>query len=210
MGENPDRSRSDTEPADAGHDEPAPTPGATHGARAGDDSEAPDDASPFPAQVVEPNPWRFGLVDSPAEPGRAPVSGDEVTRTPLRLMLVDDSPVFLGTLRRLLETLPDVDVVGSATSGREALELLNETRPEILLMDLVMPDLDGLEVARRLRQRPERPRVILMSIHDLPRYRIEARSAGADAFLTKSDLVNQLQPLIGHLLDQSSTDWIEP
>jgi CheY-like chemotaxis protein len=151
-------------------------------------------------------------IDEPAGPmhGRLPEiarnepdTGDAEAETfiPLRLLLVDDSQLFLGTLQRLLDTLPSVVVVGLATSGREALELVDRLRPDIVLTDLAMPEMDGLELARRLAARPERPMIIMMSIGDLPTDRQATREAGADAFVTKPDLVNQLEPLMRHLLN---------
>jgi CheY-like chemotaxis protein len=174
------------------------------------DAEPGRDTERQPTQVVEPNTWSVNLHAGPHDAEPETVDSEEATRIPLRLVLVDDSPIFLGTLRRLLDTLPDIDVVASSTSGRDALELLDWSSPDVLLMDLAMPDMDGLEVSRRIRDRAERPKIIIMSIHDLPRYRVEARTAGADAFITKSDLVNQLQPLMRHLLDQADAGWTEP
>jgi DNA-binding NarL/FixJ family response regulator len=129
---------------------------------------------------------------------------------PLRLLIVDDSLVFLGALQRLFETVPGINVVGLATSGPDALELVDRTHPDAVLTDLVMPKMDGLKTARLLAIRPGKPIIVIMSIHDLPGYRTAARDAGADAFVSKSDLINQIQPLLKNLLKQSKPDGLKP
>jgi DNA-binding NarL/FixJ family response regulator len=151
-------------------------------------------------EIEESMGWRHGLLPEGASSESATVDTQAETLIPLRLLLVDDSHVFLGTLQRLLDTMSTVDVVGAATSGREALALIERLKPEIVLTDLTMPEMDGLELTRRLTAWPERPTIIMMSTHDLPTYREATREAGADAFVTKADLVNQLEPLMRHLL----------
>ena len=134
----------------------------------------------------------------------------ENTLRRLRLLIVDDSLVFLGALRRSFETVPDIDVVGITTSGLDALELVDRTHPDAVLTDLAMPRMDGLQTARLLAMRPGKPIIVIMSVHDLPGYRKAAQAAGADAFITKSDLINQIQPLLKNLLSQSNPDGPKP
>jgi CheY-like chemotaxis protein len=98
--------------------------------------------------------------------------------------------------------MPGVNVIAAATSGREALDLVDELKPDVVLTDLAMPEMDGLELTRRLAALPESPAIIMMSNHDQMTYRNATREAGADAFVTKSDLINQLGPLVRHLLDR--------
>ena len=76
-------------------------------------------------------------------------------RIPLRTLIVNDSRVFLGTLRRLLETMSEIDVVGTAFSGREALELVARVHPDMVLMDMAMPEMDGLQACRLLAASPD-------------------------------------------------------
>jgi len=129
---------------------------------------------------------------------------------PIRLLIVDNSLVFLKTLHPLLETLPGIEVVGLAISGQEALELVDLVHPDAVLTDLAMPKMDGLQMARLLAIRPGKPVIVIMSIHDLPSYWAAARAAGADAFMTKSDVIDQIQPLLCHLLNQSKPDGTQP
>ncbi len=171
-----------------------------------DGSDAGDDGEPASMSGVEsahrpidePNGrGHGGPAGTSVEP--EPIDPQPETGIPLRLVIVDDSHIFLGTLRRILETLPGIDVIGMANSGREAIKLDDRMRPDVVLMDLTMPEMDGLEASRLLATRPSRPMIVIMSIHDLPGYRKASLVSGADAFVTKSDLINQFQPLMREL-----------
>jgi CheY-like chemotaxis protein len=159
-------------------------------------------ATPRSPHVVAYPGWKYGRVPGGVgvEPETEVVDAEAQTRVPLRVLVVDDSRVFVGTLRRLLQTLPGIEIAGVATSGEEAVDLAEQLHPDLVLMDLAMPGMDGLKASEALDKLPARPVIIIMSIHDLPRYRRAARAAGADAFVTKSDLFSQLEPLIRHLL----------
>jgi DNA-binding NarL/FixJ family response regulator len=111
-----------------------------------------------------------------------------------RVLLVDDNQEFLKILARLLAAYPEVDVVGSARSGREALDQVALLHPDLVLVDLVMPDMDGLETTRRIKARPVSPRVILMTMQEDAEYREAAQEAGADGFIPKPDLGAQFVP----------------
>lgn len=114
----------------------------------------------------------------------------------LRVLLVDDSPAFLGAARRYLETQPWAEVVGHARDGAEAVTQSEALRPDLVLMDMVMPGMNGTEATRRICGLPRAPRVIVMSLHDNDEYRRGAVESGADAFLAKSDLVAGLKALL--------------
>ena len=129
---------------------------------------------------------------------------------PARILLVDDSPYFLWVVASWLSTIDEIEVVGHASSGREALEQVDELGPDLVLMDLVMPEMGGLEAMRRLAARPRRPRVILISVHDDEEYRAAADAAGADGFVCKSELKEKLLPLLRSLLIQPTRPEIPP
>jgi DNA-binding NarL/FixJ family response regulator len=101
------------------------------------------------------------------------------------IVVVDDEPAFLDVARSLLSQLPGVTVVGTATSGEQALELYSSLRPEVVIMDVQMPGMSGFEVARRLIRQGAAVRVLMMSAHDEPQYEAIARAAGAEGFMTK-------------------------
>ena len=118
----------------------------------------------------------------------------------LRAIVVDDNPVVLKSASRLLAKFPTIELVGQATSGNEALEVVEKLRPDLVLMDISMPGMDGLEATRRLVLKDGAPRVILMSMHDIPEYRDAAVVAGAVCFVSKSALVEELSTVVDEVL----------
>ena len=106
--------------------------------------------------------------------------------TPIRLLLADDHAVLRDSLRAFLSMYPDLEVVGEAASGVDTLAQVQALRPDVLLLDIAMPNLGGLEVLRRLsKERPE-CRVLVLSQHDAPQYVMPALQAGAKGYLLKS------------------------
>jgi DNA-binding NarL/FixJ family response regulator len=108
--------------------------------------------------------------------------------TVTKVVLVDDSAPFRGLLRLYLENLPDVAVVGEAANGVEALEEVARTTPDLVLMDVRMPTMDGLEATRRLRAAGVPVRVLLMSLHRDAVPESLVTETGADGLLDKADL----------------------
>ncbi len=99
----------------------------------------------------------------------------------VRVLLVDDQPLVRAGLRRILETQADIEVVGEAGDGQAALGLLARTQPDVVLMDIRMPGLDGIETTRRLSG----ARVLILTTFELDEYIVEALRAGASGFLLK-------------------------
>lgn len=120
-------------------------------------------------------------------------------RVPLRVFVVDDSAAFRRQAADFISSLPETLLAGTAVSGREALERLGELPADIVLVDLIMPGLSGLEVARLLRARPDAPAVILLTLFDGAEYRQAAHAAGARALIPKADFARQLPGLIAEL-----------
>jgi DNA-binding NarL/FixJ family response regulator len=105
----------------------------------------------------------------------------------IRLVLVDDQAVVRGGLRMILDAQPDIEVVGEAETGDEALAVARETRPDVVLMDIRMPDLDGIEATRRLLDEADAgARVLILTTYDLDEYLYAAIRAGASGFLLKT------------------------
>jgi len=117
----------------------------------------------------------------------------------LRVLLVDDSPEFLESAAYFLSLHPSVEVIGRALSGPDALEMASRLRPDLVLMDWAMPEMTGLEAARRLKAQPGAPRVVILTLHDNPKYRAAAQAAGTDGFISKAEFGAQLPPLIRKL-----------
>lgn len=113
-------------------------------------------------------------------------------RDPVSVLIADDSEVVRGALRRLLERDRLFRVVGEAGDGDEAVRLARELRPDVVLMDIRMPRLDGLQATRLIKaDRPE-ARVIILTVHEEDTYRQAAGESGADAFLPKKADIEEL------------------
>lgn len=104
---------------------------------------------------------------------------------PITVVLADDHTLVRSGIRALLERFEDVEMVGEAANGREALELVEKHRPDIVLMDIAMPELNGLDAARRIRRRYPTTRVLLMSMYDHEAYVAEALAVGAAGYVLK-------------------------
>jgi NarL family two-component system response regulator LiaR len=104
---------------------------------------------------------------------------------PITVLVVDDHAVVREGVRAFLATQPDLSVVGTAASGEEALRVAAEHAPDVVLMDLVMPGLDGVETTRRLRQVSPRSRVLVLTSYDQDEHIFPAIRAGAQSYLLK-------------------------
>ena len=114
----------------------------------------------------------------------------------ITILLVDDNPTFVLAVRQFLDRLPATHVVGEAHDGREALALAAELAPELMLLDIGLPRLNGLEVARAMQSWARAPRIIFLTMHDNNAYREAARDLGAMGFVGKADFVLELLPMI--------------
>jgi len=103
----------------------------------------------------------------------------------VRVLLADDQRLVRTGLRMILDAEADLEVVGEAANGEEALERCRELAPDVVLMDVRMPVMDGVEATRRLQDLPEPPRVIVVTTFDLDEVVYEALRAGASGFLLK-------------------------
>ncbi|GAB2870896.1 response regulator transcription factor [Myroides odoratimimus subsp. xuanwuensis] len=112
-------------------------------------------------------------------------NADHPLDRPIRVFLVDDQQLVRAGFRMLVDSQDDLEVVGEAGDGREAIERLAATRADVVLMDVRMPRLDGVEATRLLTARGPEPRVIVLTTFDLDEYAFAALRAGASAFLLK-------------------------
>lgn len=103
--------------------------------------------------------------------------------TPLRTLIVDDEPMARKVLREEIETLRDVEIVAEADTGSTALERIGDYKPDVVLLDLQMPDMGGLEVVRRLKNGGHAPAIVIVTAYD--KFAIEAFEAGAIDYLLK-------------------------
>ena len=123
----------------------------------------------------------------------------------IRVLLVDDERLVCAHLRTILGTAPDIEVVGEAYDGAEAVEAVLRYRPDLVLIDLRMPGVDGLTAIERIAQLTPRPAVVALTTFDLDGYVLRAMRAGAAGYLLKDTAPNDLVDLVrvaagGHLV----------
>jgi two-component system response regulator NreC len=111
---------------------------------------------------------------------------------PTTIMLAEDHHLVREALRVLLEDRTEVDVIGQAEDGAEAIELAQELKPDIVVMDISMPNLNGLEATRRLMELGDPPQVIILSQHKRQEYVVQALQAGASGYLLKDSITDEL------------------
>jgi DNA-binding NarL/FixJ family response regulator len=138
------------------------------------------------------------LVENPASSPGAEGAGEPRNRR-IRIVVADDSPVTLQYVCLFLRKHPQLEVVGTAADGVEAIRHVKATKPDLVLMDLEMPVLNGLEAARHLRARFPQTRIVITSLHDSASRQGLSHECGADEFLPKHELDGQLIPLIERL-----------
>jgi len=107
-------------------------------------------------------------------------------------MLADDHAIVRQGLQAVLKTQPDIQVVGEAADGPEAVRVAERLRPDVLLLDLMMPGLNGLDVAKQLARRLPRTRIVVLSMHADIAYALAAMRAGASAYVVKEAGVDEL------------------
>lgn len=110
----------------------------------------------------------------------------------IRVLLVDDQPLTRTGFRMILEETPGIDVVGEAGDGAAAVRMASAVAPDVVLMDVRMPQMDGLEATRLIAAAAPGPRVLVLTTYDLDEYAFAALRAGASGFLLKDAPVNEL------------------
>ncbi|MBI2928248.1 MAG: response regulator transcription factor [Verrucomicrobia bacterium] len=123
-----------------------------------------------------------------------------------RVLLVDDSPHFLEAAADFLRASAAVEIVGQAASGREAIQQTRALKPDLVLMDLLMPQMNGLEATRHLKARGDAPKIIIVTLHNSLACQVAAREVGADGFVNKSEFADALLPVIQKLFPDSAVE----
>ena len=109
-----------------------------------------------------------------------------------RIVIIDDDPLVRSGLRMIIESAEDLTIVGEGGDGAEAVDLVRECRPDVVLMDIRMPSVDGLAATALVRAEPEPPQVIVLTTFDLDDYVMRALQAGAAGFMLKDTPPRQL------------------
>lgn len=127
---------------------------------------------------------------------------------PIRIMLADDHQVVRTGLKSFLESQPNFQVIAEASNGREAIERALETRPDIILMDITMPEMDGLEATRQLKKLWPECVILSLTVHVDKFYFMEMLAAGASGYLTKQVASDELVSAI-HAVTQGHV-YLQP
>ena len=117
----------------------------------------------------------------------------------LKLLLVDDHPGFINAAMRHLRRLDWIQVLGMAGNGIEAITQCEVLRPDVVLMDLAMPEMGGLQATRLIKAQDNPPFVVIASHFDDAEHREHAMRAGADAFVSKLAYIHDVMPVLEHL-----------
>jgi two-component system, NarL family, response regulator LiaR len=117
-----------------------------------------------------------------------------------RLLIADDHPLYRAALGQLFSSYQDLEVVGEASDGREAIELCRRLRPELILMDVRMPEVDGLEATRQIKRESPSTIVLMLTALEDPNYLLEALKAGASGYVLKEASPQQIAGAVHRVL----------
>ena len=119
----------------------------------------------------------------------------------IRLLIVDDHKIFREGLRSMIEKKPDIEVAGEADSGVTAIKLFQELLPDVIIMDIVMPGMNGIETTRHIIQQTSKAKIIGLSMHEDVRFASEMLKAGASGFLLKDCAFRELVDAINTVME---------
>jgi DNA-binding NarL/FixJ family response regulator len=121
----------------------------------------------------------------------------------MKVFIADDSKVLRERIKEMLSDFPDVEVIGEAVDGREAIDNIRRLRPELVILDVRMPHINGISVLEKIKRLKPSPRVIVMTAYPYPQYRQKCVELGADFFFTKSDEFEKVMEVIQNLLAEA-------
>ena len=139
---------------------------------------------PFAQRVAQPN--RLGTI---------------------RILLADDSPSFLAAVWSCLHLWPIAKIIDEARDGEEALIKARQSRPDLILLDIGMPKVNGLDVAKTIQSWENPPRIVFLSMNDNEAYRAAAQELGVFGFISKSDFVVELPRILERMPVPQDNDW---
>ena len=132
--------------------------------------------------------------------------GGEGGEIPVRLLIADDHALVRQGLRGMLEREPDIEIVGEADNGREAVDLCLKLGPNLVLMDVRMPEMDGLEATRAIKHERPEVGVLMVTMHDNQDYMLEAAKAGAAGYVLKDAPRDELIGAVRRIASPANPD----
>ena len=127
------------------------------------------------------------------------MNGEEAVS--IRLLIADDHALVRSGLRSMLQREPGIEILGEARNGREAVELCRSLRPDLILMDVRMPDMDGLEATRTIKRELPETGVLMVTMHENRDYMLEATKAGAAGYVLKDASRSELISAVRRVAD---------
>jgi DNA-binding NarL/FixJ family response regulator len=124
--------------------------------------------------------------------------------SPIRILIADDHEIFRRGLRSLLESHAEWEVCGEAIDGQEAVERVKELNPDVVVLDITMPRLNGLEATQMIRNEAPRSKVVILSQHETSLMRQAALNVGASAYVTKSEVSRELMMAIEEMISSEN------
>ena len=150
----------------------------------------------FPYSMSNAQAQPAGVSSNHPDSAKSPTPQHDVHAERIRVLLVDDHALVRAGIRALIEMIEAVDVVGEAGNGAEALRSIERLNPHIVLLDITMPDMNGLEVLQRITARFAGVRVIILTMHEAREYAVQALHFGAAGFIPKSAAAAELKDAI--------------
>ena len=132
----------------------------------------------------------------------------ESVKNPITIVIVDDHPVVRAGLRQVLSTAPDIQVTGEGESGEQALQLIEEHHPDVLVLDVNLPGLNGLEVTRRLRSQGDPTAILILTIHDDNATIFGLLECGATGYVLKDEALETLASAVRAAAQHQP--WLSP
>ena len=133
----------------------------------------------------------------------------DLQRPPIRTLVVDDSAAALHSISYFMKLRPHIEVVGTATDGREGLACARALHPDLVLLDVQMPLMNGIEAAAQLRQDLPATRIIMVTVHDSPEVRAACYASGADGFVAKQHMDEELPALLEQIFSLRESPSVE-
>ena len=117
----------------------------------------------------------------------------------VRVLLADDNAYFMENMRNMLSRYEWLQIVGSAYNSTECLALVEELQPDVVVLDLEIPEINGFEITKRIKLLPTKPRIIILSFYDEPEYREGGQNLGVYGYVSKADISTNLIPMLRDL-----------